>query len=369
MPGDDLSEEIIEPQPPVEPELQTELSTSTTAEPPFPEEAEEIEEEPSGPSPDAERVSKLIARAGIASRRAAEEMIVQGRVSVNGHFVTEPGIKADLSVDKVTVDGRPLRATERETVVILFHKPRNVMTTRDDPGGRHTVFDALPHKYAKLHPVGRLDFDTSGVLLLTDDGALTHLLTHPSHGVEKVYEARVRGEVKEAALNVLRKGVMLDDGKTAPAKVKVVAQREKNALIEITIKEGRNRQVRRMLEAVGHPVSSLRRVSFGGVQLEGLPAGEHRVLLKGEVHELRKKAEGKQKRGAGFAKPSAPKAGTRPTPKSKPKPRPEKDETKSGPRGAKPAATSKSQAPKNTGGAKPAARQSPTARRIASKWK
>lgn len=312
----------------------------------------ELEESalPAVPS-NPERVSKLIAKAGMASRRAAEEMILEGRVAINGHFITEPGVKADLAVDKVTVDGKQLRPVEREGTVILFHKPKNVMTTRDDPGGRPTVFDALPHKYHKFHPVGRLDFDTSGVLLITDDGTLTHLLTHPSHGVEKVYEARVRGEIKESALSVLRKGVQLEDGRTAPAKVKVVAQREKNALVEITIKEGRNRQVRRMFEAVGHPVSSLRRISFGGVKLEGLPAGEHRLLLKGEIHELRKKAEGKQKRGAGFAKAT-------------PKPQ-KKTSSPRKPGAAKPAAAK----PAVKKPAPSAPRQSPTAKRIANKWK
>jgi pseudouridine synthase len=344
----------------------------------FDEEDEELEAEasevPSGPSPDAERVSKLIAKAGIASRRAAEELITQGRVSINGHFITEPGVKADPAVDRILVDGRQLRPMERGSTVVLLHKPRNVMTTRSDPGGRPTVFNLLPHKFAKFHTVGRLDFDTSGVLLLTDDGELTHLLTHPSHGAEKVYEARVRGQVSEATLNALRRGIQLDDGMTAPARVKILAQREKNALIEIAIREGRNRQVRRMLEAVGHPVSVLRRVSFAGVELEGLPAGEHRVLLKGEVHELRKRVENKLNKGkrkpAGHAK-AAPSKGPGGNAKAAGKPGAKSGAAKGAP---KPAAKGKAGSnPAAAGGeakrVKPAPKQSPLAKRVAAKWK
>jgi len=244
---------------------------------------------------ESERVSKLIARAGIASRRAAEDLITRGEVSVNGHFLTEPGIKADPKRDKIMVSGRPLILSEKATAVLLLHKPKNVMTTRDKREDRPTVLDLLPHKFRAFHPVGRLDFDTSGVLLLTDDGELTHLLTHPSHGAEKEYEARVRGEVGAGELDRLRKGVRLEDGVTAPCFARVVGQTEKNALVLLRIKEGRNRQVRRMLDAVGHPVSSLRRTKFAGVELEGLPSGAFRVLLPGEIKALRKKVETKVK--------------------------------------------------------------------------
>ena len=249
---------------------------------------------PIEPDSDAkpERVSKLISRAGIASRRAAEEMITEGRVSVNGHFVREPGIKADPTRDRIVVDNRPLAVSEKTTTVVVLHKPKYVMTTRDDPGGRTTVFDLVPRQFAQFYAVGRLDFETTGVLLLTDDGALAHLLTHPSHGVEKTYEARVRGDVSPEAISRLREGLYLEDGKTAPCRARVVAQREKNALVELTLREGRNRQVRRMLEAVGHPVSSLRRVKFAGVELEGMLPGAHRVLLPGELKSLRRNVEG-----------------------------------------------------------------------------
>jgi len=238
-----------------------------------------------------ERLQKLIARAGVASRRAAEELIRQGRVVVNGHTITELGFKADPVRDAIVVEGHPLKMPSGPANVVLLHKPKGVMTTKNDPEGRPTIMQLLPKKYAHLHPVGRLDYDTSGVLLLTDDGSLTQLLTHPSHGVSKVYRARVRGHVAPDALKRLESGVRLEDGKTAPCKARVRAQTEQNSLVEITLREGRNRQVRRMLEAVGHPALALRRVRFGNCDLEGLLPGAHRLLLPGEVHQLRKLAE------------------------------------------------------------------------------
>jgi 23S rRNA pseudouridine2605 synthase len=232
-----------------------------------------------------------MARAGIASRRAAEELIAHGRVSINGHIVRELGIKADPDIDRIVVDGKPLKLPTGPSTVILLHKPSGCVTTKKDPEGRATVMDLLPVKYRHLHPIGRLDYDTSGVMLLTDDGELTQLLTHPSNGAEKVYWARVRGEVRLETVKKLETGIWLDDGKTAPCKVRVRAQTQRNALVQLTLHEGRNRQVRRMLEAVGHPVSALRRVKFAGFDLEGMAAGEHRALLPGEVHMLRKHAE------------------------------------------------------------------------------
>lgn len=256
-------------------------------------------------------------------------MISEGRVSINGHIVREQGIKADPEVDRIVVDGHPLQISSAPKTVVVFHKPRNVMTTRDDPGNRPTVFDLLPKKFARFHSVGRLDFDTSGLLLLTDDGELTHLLTHPSHGAEKTYQARVRGKVETADLLRLRRGPTLDDGPTLPCRAKIVAQREKNALVELTLREGRNRQVRRMLEAVGHPVSALRRTEFAGIELEGLAPGEFRVLLAGEVTALRKRAERKS-RAPGAAKPrkigwakASPKPNAKPRTPFKPR-KPEK---------------------------------------------
>jgi len=239
-------------------------------------------------APAAERLQKIIARAGLASRRAAEQMITDGKVSVNGHIITELGAKADANVDRIVVEGRPLQMPSGPATVVLLHKPKGFMTTRHDPEGRPIVFDLLPKNYQNLHTIGRLDYDTAGVLLLTDDGELTHALTHPSHQIEKVYEARVRGRVEEKVIALLRRGVRLDDGPTAPCHIRVRATTERNTLLEVALREGRNRQVRRMMESVGHPVSSLRRSGFAGVELEGLPVGECRELLPAEVHQIRK---------------------------------------------------------------------------------
>lgn len=242
-----------------------------------------------------ERLQKLISRAGIASRRAAEELISRGKVAVNGRVVTELGAKANPTRDKIVVDGRPLILSDAAPIVILLHKPRGYVTTKHDPEGRDTVLDLLPKKLHAVNPVGRLDYDTSGVLLLTDDGDLLHALTHPSRGVEKVYHARVGGQVLPGTVRTLESGVEIveDDRRvrSAPCRVKVRAQTPNNALVEISLHEGRNRQVRKMLEAVGHRVSSLRRIRFAGLELDELSAGEHRILLPGEVHALRKRSE------------------------------------------------------------------------------
>ena len=256
---------------------------------------EDDDEKPSkSPGPNAERLHKLIARAGIASRREAEEIVAQGRVLVNGIPVREAGSKADPARDRISVDGQPLHVPTTTTVV-LMHKPLGVVSTKKDPEGRTTVTHLLPEKLKHLHPIGRLDYDTSGLLFLTDDGSLTQLLTHPSHGVEKVYWARVRGTVTVQTLKTLEAGIYLQDGKTAPCKARVRAQTENNALIQITLREGRNRQVRRMLDAVGHQVRALRRVRVASFGLDELLPGQYRVLLAGEVHALRKAAETKTK--------------------------------------------------------------------------
>lgn len=239
-------------------------------------------------------MQKIIARAGIVSRRKAEELILEGRVSVNGHIVRELGVKADLLVDRITVDGNPLREPG-ETVVLLLHKPKGYMSTRNDPEGRPTVMDLLPKKYEHLHPIGRLDYETAGVLLFTNDGELTNLLTHPSHGVTKTYWARIKGKIKRETLQKLARGVMLDDGPTAPCHTRIKAETLTNTLIEVVLHEGRNRQVRRMLESVGHPVRALRRAGFANLDLEGLPPGAVRELLPGEVRQLRKLAGAKPK--------------------------------------------------------------------------
>ncbi|HEY0073723.1 MAG TPA: pseudouridine synthase [Abditibacteriaceae bacterium] len=237
----------------------------------------------------SERLQKLIARAGIMSRRKAEELIAEGRVSVNGHIIRELGAKADILNDHIVVDGTPLRAPSAPVILVL-HKPRGYMTTRHDPEGRATVMDLLPKKYQQFHPVGRLDYDTAGVLLLTNDGELTNLLTHPSHGVTKTYWARVKGKIKRETLQKLARGIMLEDGPTAPCQARLKAETENNSLIEVVLREGRNRQVRRMFDAIGHPVRALRRVGFANLDLVGLPPGAFRELLPGEARQLRRLA-------------------------------------------------------------------------------
>lgn len=264
--------------------------------------AESVESTTSG-----ERLQKLIARAGIVSRRKAEELIAEGRVSVNGHIIREAGAKADILNDRIIVDGIPLRMPSAPVILVL-HKPKGYMTTRHDPEGRATVMDLLPKKYQQFHPVGRLDYDTAGVLLLTNDGELTNLLTHPSHGVTKTYWARVKGKIKRETLQKLARGVMLEDGPTAPCQARIKAETENNSLIEVVLREGRNRQVRRMFDAIGHPVRALRRVGFANLDLEGLPPGAFRELLPGEVRQLRKLAVEKPKK-------NSPAKKTRPLPR------------------------------------------------------
>jgi len=224
------------------------------------------------------RLNAWLARAGVASRRGADELIKAGRVHVNG----EPGRVNTFveSRDEVTLDGRRLEL-QRPAYVIL-HKPAGVVTTARDPQGRRTVVDLVDHP-ARVVPVGRLDADTTGALLLTNDGELAHRLAHPRYEVDKVYEATVEGDPSDDALGALERGVELDDGPTAPA----VARRLGRARIELTIHEGRTHQVKRMLEAVGHPVRRLHRSRYAHLSLDGLGVGQWRELTRAEVEELR----------------------------------------------------------------------------------
>lgn len=224
------------------------------------------------------RLNAYLARAGVASRRAADDLIKAGRVTVNG----APGQLNTFveSRDRVEVDGTPV-ALQRLAYVLL-HKPAGVVTTARDPQGRRTVVDLVPHE-TRVVPVGRLDADTTGALLLTNDGPLAHRLAHPRYGVEKVYEADVEGEPDDATLQRLRDGIDLDDGPTAPARVTRLAP----SRIELVLHEGRNRQVRRMLDAVGHPVTRLHRATYAGLTLEGLEPGQWRELEPSEVDALR----------------------------------------------------------------------------------
>ena len=232
-----------------------------------------------------ERLQKLISQAGITSRRAAEELILAGRVAVNGRVVTELGSKADPANDRITVDGKPL-AFASHKLHILLNKPAGYMTTLDDPKGRPLVTDLLKGIGERVYPVGRLDYNTEGLLLLTNDGDWANRLMHPRHEVEKEYFVRVRGKVAEQQLKRLADGVDLEEGKTAPAKVRLVKDGEQNDWISITIHEGRNRQVRRMCEAVSLSVVRLRRVRYGAIGLGSLKPGEFRHLSEAEVSEL-----------------------------------------------------------------------------------
>ncbi len=237
-----------------------------------------------------ERLQKLLSGAGIASRRAAEDLIRQGRVSVNGRTVTELGTKADLSRDEIKVDGRRVKPVARYRYLLL-NKPRGYVTTRSDPQKRRTVMSLLGEIREYVYPVGRLDYDSDGLLLLTNDGDLAAALTHPSHEVERVYKVQVAGVPDERAIEKLEKGVPLDGKRTAPAEVRMArSDRERSATsatLFMTIREGRNRQVRRMCEAVGHPVERLTRVRIGPLSDAGLRAGQVRDLTPAEVRNLK----------------------------------------------------------------------------------
>jgi 23S rRNA pseudouridine2605 synthase len=229
------------------------------------------------------RLAKYLAHSGVASRRAAEDLIRSGRVAIRDAVVTDPARDVDAT-SGVTVDGEPVAPEPLE--VHMLHKPPGVVSTAKDTHGRPTVTEMI-RSGRRLYPVGRLDAETTGLILLTNDGELANRLMHPRYGVPRTYMARVGGgRIPEASLRKLRAGVDLDDGRTAPAKVRVAEP----GVLEITIKEGRKRQVRRMCEAVGHPVLDLTRVSFGPLRLGDLPPGRHRRLTAAEVERLRQSA-------------------------------------------------------------------------------
>jgi 23S rRNA pseudouridine2605 synthase len=229
------------------------------------------------------RLAKYLAHAGAASRRAAEELVRAGRVTVGGELVRDPARDVDER-SGVALDGEPVAAEPR--AVYALHKPAGVVSTASDPQGRATVVELVPSE-RRLYPVGRLDADTTGLILLTNDGELANLLTHPRYEVEKTYRANVGNPpVEERALGLLREGVELEDGMSAPARVRLVAP----DTLELTIHEGRKRQVRRMCEAVGHPVTALRRIRFGPLELGDLRPGAHRRLGEGEIAGLREAA-------------------------------------------------------------------------------
>jgi 23S rRNA pseudouridine2605 synthase len=242
----------------------------------------------------SERLQKVLSAAGVASRRAAEEMILEGRVTVNGRVVTELGTKADPAIDHVKVDGKLVRLPLAHRYVLL-NKPRGLVVTREDPGGRDTVFALLKNRVReRLVSVGRLDTDSEGLLLLTNDGALVQKLTHPSGGCRKEYEVKVSGIPTPAQLDRLRRGITLDDGvRTAPAVIETTETTPQkdgvggNTWLRVILGEGRSRQIRRMFQRIGHPVSKIRRVAIGPLRDRSLPAGAWRDLAPEEVEALR----------------------------------------------------------------------------------
>lgn len=236
-----------------------------------------------------ERLQKIIAQAGITSRRKAEAMIEEGRVYVNGKQIKELGAKADIHLDEIMVDGVPLQ--KEEPVYYLLYKPTGVISSAGDDKGRRTVVDLVPSEN-RVYPVGRLDSDTSGLIILTNDGDFANILMHPKYRIHKTYIAKVQGMPLRESLKKLDRGVVLEDGKTAPAKTKMIKTDKKKgtSVIEITIHEGRNRQVRRMFDAIDHPVLKLKRERYGILDLKGMNAGDWRELKPHEVKTLREMA-------------------------------------------------------------------------------
>ena len=241
----------------------------------------------------AERLQKILSQAGVASRRASEQLMLEGRVTVNGVTVRELGSKADPAHDDIRVDGRRIKVVQQHRYILL-NKPRGYVTTRSDPHRRPTVIDLLHGVREYVYPVGRLDFDSEGLLLLTNDGDLAARLTHPRHGVARVYEARVLGIPDAHDIDRLARGVTVDGHPTGPAQVALRPggrRGDDRATLIITIREGRNRQVRKMCDAIGHPVTHLKRVAIGPIRDAKLPVGRWRDLSAAEVTKLRTAAE------------------------------------------------------------------------------
>ncbi|WP_026694777.1 pseudouridine synthase [Peribacillus kribbensis] len=237
-----------------------------------------------------ERLQKVIAHSGVASRRNAEKLILEGKVKVNGKVVKELGTKVGPN-DKVEVNEVPLQ--KEIPVYFLHYKERGVISAASDDKGRKTVVDFFPEVEERIYPVGRLDYDTSGLLLLTNDGEFANLLMHPRNEVEKVYVAKIKGMILRETVRKIERGIKLEDGMTAPAKVKVLSADKKKgtSIVEISIHEGKNRQVRRMFEAVGHQVMKLKRERYAMLDLSGLQPGDSRELTPHEVKQLRTLAQ------------------------------------------------------------------------------
>ncbi len=232
-----------------------------------------------------ERLQKVMAHAGVASRRKSEDIIAEGRVKVNGVVVTEMGTKVDPVHDTIEVDGEEIEKEKK--IYIKLHKPKGYVTTVNDPQGRQTVLDLIHSIDKRIYPVGRLDLDSSGLLLLTNDGDLTYKITHPSHELDKEYTVVVNGELTKAELNRFKKGIQLEEGKTSPAKIEKVNQDSKNTTYKVIIHEGMNRQIRRMFDKLGYEVVSLIRVRIGNISLGSLQPGEYRKLSRKKLQDLK----------------------------------------------------------------------------------
>ncbi len=261
----------------------------------------------------SERLQKLIAAAGIASRRHAEEMIAAGEVTINGEVVTELGTKADPAHDHIKVRGRLINPLleAREKIYVLLNKPRGYLTSLSDPEKRPLVTELIPSALGRLHPVGRLDFNTEGLLILTNDGEFTNFITSARNEVAKVYEVKVKGVPPEDAVERLRRGITLEDRtRTAPAKIKMTGETDTNAWFDVVLHEGRNQQIRRMFDHIGHSVLKLRRVQIGPLHDEQLPTGKWRFLTLSEV--ARFKGKPRQPERAHTRAKKAARRGSRP---------------------------------------------------------
>jgi 23S rRNA pseudouridine2605 synthase len=231
-----------------------------------------------------DRLQKILSQAGIASRRKAEQLITGGHVRVNGKVIKELGTKADPLRDRIEVNGILIRPA-KERITVLLNKPDGYITSMHDPEGRPTVRQLLKHLPARLYPVGRLDYHTEGLLIMTNDGDLAQRLQHPSHDIEKIYFAKVRGTPDESQLQRLRKGITLEGRRTRPARIRVLESRH-NSWLEVALREGRQNQIRKMFQAVGHPVMKLRRISIGGLRDPKLKPGHYRILGPKEIAKL-----------------------------------------------------------------------------------
>lgn len=235
-----------------------------------------------------ERIQKIVASTGQYSRREVEKLIEVGRVKVNGIVIQEKGIKVHPIKDRIQIDGKAFQFQQQKTEAILLNKPRRVIVSRKDTEGRKTVYDLLPKKYATFKPIGRLDYNSQGALILTNDGDLILHLTHPRYHMPKVYEVKLSSHPDEKQLKRLRQGVLLDGQRTLPAKIKILETHKTSSVIEMILEEGKNRQIRRMCEAVGLVVKELRRVAVGPVKIKNLRSGQYRHLTPKEMTLLQK---------------------------------------------------------------------------------